>query len=193
MKKSLHMIAVLTALGVLAGITLSYTASTTEDRIKKNIENATADAVRKLFPDAEKVVKEESGTGEDAFGYHRAMDPAGATLGYAFTGVGSGYQDKIFVMIGIDAELAKVAGITVLQPCLETPGLGGKIRDDKWAGQFAGMDAAVSPALKKAGGKVDAITGATISSRAVVKIVGDTLATARQAIPSAGKSEENGG
>jgi electron transport complex protein RnfG len=56
----------------------------------------------------------------------------------------------------------------------ETPGLGAKITTDAWTGQFTGKTRDQA-ALKKDGGAIDAISAATISSRAVTRAVHDAM------------------
>ena len=86
------------------------------------------------------------------------------------------YTDKAFdgkftIMVGFDAE-GNVIGTSVIKAS-ETPGLGDKIKSDEFAGQFKDKDNKINPKnsdfdikVKKDGGEVDAITAATISSRA---------------------------
>jgi Na+-translocating ferredoxin:NAD+ oxidoreductase subunit G len=105
-----------------------------------------------------------------------AYDPAGALLGYAITGSGAGFADSIGLIYGVDPSRTRVIGLRVLES-RETPGLGDKIiKDAAFVGAFD--DLAVQPEVQvvKSGtrsrpNEVDAITGATISSKAVVKIV----------------------
>ena len=54
----------------------------------------------------------------------------------------------------------------------ETPGLGMKLKTPEFAGQFAGKDA-TSLKVKKDGGDIEAITAATITSRAVCRAIED--------------------
>jgi Na+-translocating ferredoxin:NAD+ oxidoreductase RnfG subunit len=56
---------------------------------------------------------------------------------------------------------------------METPGLGALIEDEEFIGQFTGI-AIEDLELRKKGGGIDAITGATISSTAVVKAIRET-------------------
>ncbi len=86
-------------------------------------------------------------------------------IGYAFLGKGKGYGGDIKILVGI-GNLFKIKDVVVISHT-ETPGLGDKIiKQESFAAQFVGMNAS-DVKLKKDGGKVDAITGATISSKAV--------------------------
>ena len=84
-------------------------------------------------------------------------------------------------MVGLDAE-GKVLGTAVLKHS-ETPGLGAKITDTEshFIQQFVGMNPAANPLkVKKDGGDVDAITAATISSRAFCDAVNRAVAAFNQ-------------
>lgn len=88
--------------------------------------------------------------------------------GYAVEVKPSGFNGAVTMMVGVDAS-GKVLGISIVNHT-ETAGLGAVAAADTTAGnafrsQFAGMSGSVS--VKKDGGQVDALTGATITSRAV--------------------------
>lgn len=81
-----------------------------------------------------------------------------------------GYGGRIELMVGIDSE-GVIKNIQVVSHA-ETPGLGSKIRDDDFVKQFIGRKVtAAALQVKKDGGDVDAISGATISSRAFCEAV----------------------
>ena len=87
-------------------------------------------------------------------------------MGYTFKIAPKGYGGEIELTVGISFE-GKVTGLTVGTNS-ETPGLGAKAQSDKnWITQFAGQPADGSLAVSKDGGTINAITGATITSRAV--------------------------
>ena len=86
-------------------------------------------------------------------------------IGYAFLGVGVGYGGNIDIVVGMENKTT-VKGIAVIAHA-ETPGLGDKILAPDFTDKFVGLDTGEIN-LTRDGGKVDAITGATISSRAVV-------------------------
>lgn len=104
----------------------------------------------------------------------------GSPVGYAIVGQTAGFADAIRLIFGYDAATGTVIGMKVLES-KETPGLGDKIeKDTTFTGQFGQLG---TPLLgvkigagKGAANEVDLITGATISSRAVVKIINDALA-----------------
>ena len=91
----------------------------------------------------------------------------GSETGYAVEVTPAGFDNTITMMVGIDLE-GKVLGISIISHT-ETAGLGAVAAaktsaGEAFRGQFAGLTEA---AVTKDGGQVDAITGATITSRAV--------------------------
>lgn len=88
--------------------------------------------------------------------------------GYAVEVTPSGFNGTVTMMVGVDAT-GKVLGISIVNHT-ETAGLGAVAAAETAAGnafrgQFVGMSGSVS--VTKDGGQVDALTGATITSRAV--------------------------
>lgn len=110
---------------------------------------------------------------------YRGFDADGRVIGYAMTGAEPGFQDVIRLIFGYDAANRRLLGMKVLES-KETPGLGDKIeKDSAFVGAFRGVPApmaAVKPGTGTgAEGEVDMITGATISSRAVIGIINRRL------------------
>lgn len=105
--------------------------------------------------------------------------PGGKMVGHVVKAGGQGYADKIELLVGLDAQGKSITGIFVLDQ-KETPGLGAKILEDAWLGQFKEKSAETTLSVVKGGGakedEIDAITGATISSRSVTGIVNTTIA-----------------
>lgn len=95
----------------------------------------------------------------------------GAKIGYAFIAVGKGYGGDIDILVGLENKTT-VKGISIVSHS-ETPGLGSRITESYFTNQFAGLSID-EVALKRDGGEVDAITGSTISSRAVINAVRET-------------------
>ena len=88
--------------------------------------------------------------------------------GYAVQTTPGGFDNTITMMVGVDTE-GKVLGISIISHT-ETAGLGavaaaGTPAGENFRGQFVGASGSVS--VTKDGGTMDAITGATITSRAV--------------------------
>jgi electron transport complex protein RnfG len=98
----------------------------------------------------------------------------GRLAGWVVKAHGQGYADRIEVLIGLDPAAEVFTGLFVLEQ-KETPGLGNKITFADWRQQFVGRRTAAPLRVEKGAdrspGTIDAITGATISSRSVTAIV----------------------
>ena len=99
--------------------------------------------------------------------------------GYAFEVTPAGFDNTITMMVGVDHD-GKVLGISIVSHT-ETSGLGAVAAastsaGESFRGQFVGMSGSVS--VTKDGGEVDALTGATITSRAVCSGVNSALEAA---------------
>jgi len=97
--------------------------------------------------------------------------------GWVVKAGGQGYADKIELIIGLDPSADTITGLFVLQQ-KETPGLGNKISFPRWRNQFIGKKTntplVVTKGKSQAPNAIDAVTGATISSRSVTGIVNRT-------------------
>jgi electron transport complex protein RnfG len=109
-------------------------------------------------------------------GYRASGEPAG----FAVVGSDAGFQDTIRLIVGYAPGTRALLGIKVLES-KETPGLGDKIeKDADFVDQFHGAQIPLLAVKRRDGGRPDprevhTITGATISSRAVIRIVNRTL------------------
>ena len=116
--------------------------------------------------------------GSDSTAFERVWqgrDAQGAVIGYAIAGAEPGFQDVIRLIFGWDPATDRLLGMKVLEN-KETPGLGDKIvKDTVFVGGFEGAGAPLVGVKSGAGTgadeEVDMITGATISSRAVIDII----------------------
>lgn len=104
-------------------------------------------------------------------------------VGYVVTSKFSGAQGNITLAVGVDNDF-KCTGISVIEHA-ETSGLGANAASTgevgvKFREQFVGQDESI--ALANAGGSIDALTGATITSRAITEAV----ATSIRAVKSLG-------
>lgn len=166
----------LTLVVLLSVVALTLVDGVTAERIAANKREAIKQMLAALFPEmADFVYDEETGlyslyderavsldeeTGESS------VDQSFPGVGYAFMTNAKGYGGKIGILVGLETNRA-LRGIRIISH-QETPGLGAKITDTDFLDQFAGLvpDQLV---LARDGGAVDAITGATISSRAVAE------------------------
>lgn len=102
-------------------------------------------------------------------------DASGAPLGVALAAGEPGFQDVIRLIFGYDPATGRVLGMKVLES-KETPGLGDKIeKDSSFVAEFRSASTPLLGVKQGAGagadGEIDMITGATISSRAVIDII----------------------
>jgi electron transport complex protein RnfG len=99
--------------------------------------------------------------------------------GIAIAAAQPGFQDVIRLIFGYDPQNGDVIGMKVLE-MKETPGLGDKIeKDSAFVSEFRGAQAPLVGVKARSGTgdprEVDMITGATISSRAVIKAINNAL------------------
>ena len=118
-------------------------------------------------------------------------DEAQAFVGYAIPAAGPGFQDTIAILYGYIPGKKQVVGMEVLES-RETPGLGDKIyKDAVWVAGFSALSVepeiiAVKKGTKSSPNEIDAITGATISSKAVVRIINEAHMAWVAQLPPAG-------
>jgi len=197
---SVRLVATLAVAGMISGLALAGVYQITAPIIAANDAKALREAVYEVVPGSTQLQKLtlRDGTlavvGEDeevetpvVYG---AYDESGRFVGYAIEGAGPGFQDTIRLLYGYDPARKQVVGMEVLES-RETPGLGDKIfKDESFGAAFDAL--AVEPAITvvKDGGdeanEVDAITGATISSKAVVKIINGGNERWLEALPPPG-------
>jgi electron transport complex protein RnfG len=108
--------------------------------------------------------------------------PDGKQAGWVVKTAGQGYADKIELLIGFDSAAETITGLFVLDQ-KETPGLGNKIIKREWRDQFINKVTDRNIVAQKKGAnapnEIDAITGATVSSKAVCDIVNKTVSDLR--------------
>ena len=201
MKESMKFPLVLTlvCLGAALGVGGVYTL--TRGRIAER--NAlTREEARKLVAPEGASSFEAVDEGGDVF---TAKDAQGKMLGYVAGGEARGYNGPVMIMAGFDNELKVVRVAVTLHS--ETPGLGAELAKVKtnqtlwgllgldtsevhchcWLDQFRGM---TGEDVDPAAGKVDAQTGATITSSAIAEAVFDAYQKVKQVVES---SEKAGG
>ena len=166
MKKILALVVSLTVIaGVCAGV-LAYVNSLTSGPIAVMKVEKERSAALAVMPEG--VTDVEASSDPDVF---MGKDAAGKVVGYAVKGSDpGGYGGDIVLMVGFKADKRTVVCYKALQSS-ETPGLGTKLSTPEFSGQFCGKDVSKGILVKKDGGEIEAITSATITSRAVCKAV----------------------
>ena len=184
------------------GLTTAGAYQGTYDAVAANKRIATERAVFKVLPKAKSIEEfvaqagggiARVGAGDTAIPpggvkFFAAYDDAGKLAGIAAEGVGKGYPDNVRIMFAYQPDCQCVVGIGVVA-MRETPGIGDKIITDKdFLANFTALDVklkadlsalanevkAVKHGTKTGAWQIDAIAGATITSRAVGKAINDS-------------------
>ncbi len=166
MKKDLIKYGVL-LMGVCAvsGLLLSGVYKLTEKRIEKQKVLEEKLASQEVLPEATTFEKETRKGEVIEIGLK-----GGKKVGEVYLVTTRGYSGEIKLKVGVDLR-GKITGVKILESN-ETPGLGAKIKGKKFLEQFIGKTKDnLYLKKKKLSGKIDSITGATISSSAVVDAI----------------------
>ena len=162
-------------LGVIclaATLVLALTYEITKPKIDDEMKREEEAALKTILPEADSFDAKTAGDIE----YFEALK-GGILAGYCIKVTGSGYSGYMRIIVGIDPN-GVIKGVRILEH-QETPGLGSKVNEvrkgDKgpyFLEQFKGKNAKTVAVRKD----IDAVTGATISSKAVTDAIRDTVA-----------------
>ena len=182
MKAALRIIIFVIVMGTVSGTMLVGLSKITEPQIKKNEElklqssmldalevpYGSKEAVLELFKQSVEVLQ------KDKYAFYRGTDGA-----VAFKFEGPGLWGPIRGIASINSDLKTIRTIKILHQ-EETPGLGARIAEKEYLGQFKNKE--VIPRLiftaqgkAKANNEVDAITGATGTSKALEKLLNESI------------------
>ena len=187
MAKYIHMVAVLAVISLVSGLSLGGLNSLTSERAKNNtlrfkkipavltiyegISGALTGEQKEALGEELLAGKIELDIGEEEplLIFMIKKDGKPHTMAIEREGEG-GYGGNVGVMVGFNIETGDLdgVGITVHK---ETPGVGSKVEEFAFRSQFLGMKRDSKFALKKAGGDIDGISGATRSSTAVAHCI----------------------
>ena len=175
MKLVIHMLVTLTVIGIISGALLSEINSWATPKIEANRKAETERAIFVVQSEATKYEKVEN----VEFELYEVFDDNKNSLGYALPYEGNGFQGKIRLIVGVDKELTNLLGLEVLEQ-VETPGLGTKITETPFTDQFINLVLKpqvdwVKGAEPSSPNEIQAITGATISSKAIVNIINNGI------------------
>jgi len=155
------------AIAAVAGLALGATNALTEAPIAQQEVIAADEARKSVLPEAESFVSVDAPEGLSEA--HAGYDATGKLVGKTGKIVTKGYGGEIEVTVGVNND-GVITGVYVGGSNFsETAGLGARTKEAWFGEQFIGKKSPVS--LKKDGGDIDAVTSATISSRAVTKAV----------------------
>jgi len=187
--KSAKMIIVLTTTAILSGGVLAYfnlfTSLIIEAYQSSELKNAVGVVLPGIVSYDEKVINDTQ--------FYLGKNENGDLIGVAFLAEGNGFQSKIKILVGMNPKFTKIKSLKILQQ-VETPGLGTKIEDDPtnksdkfwFLNQFKDLEIGTGITYVKnkkpsEEGEIQAITGATISSKSVVNILNDSINKSRKA------------
>ena len=197
---SLRLVMTLAIAGLVSGVAIIGIYESTLPTITANKARELREAVFKVLPgvsnmqalvyrDGRVVAVPEPEKDEPVV--YGGYDEQGDFVGYAMPGAGPGFQDTIALLYGYMPRDKQIVGMEILES-RETPGLGDKIyKDMHFVGEFKALTiepeiVAVKKGTKTSNNQVDAITGATISSKAVVRIINEAHAGWTGQLPQPG-------
>lgn len=146
---------------LLAGGLLAGVNSLTQPRISAQAKEEEQKTLSEVLPQAGRFEAIKS-SDEGKVIYYKAYDKTDKLIGVAFKAEGKGYSSVIETIAGMGLN-GRICGIKIVHQ-EETPGLGGRVAEVFFTGRFSGK----SPDDLS---KIEAITGATISSKAVIDSV----------------------
>jgi electron transport complex protein RnfG len=173
------------------GLLIAVTSSGLSPRIRQNEINKRNQLASVLLPDAKDFIPLDVPIGIQSHGgkkenieVYKAVSQSGEVVGWCFEAVGSGFQDKIKLVVALDSKLDKIAGYDVLSSN-ETPGFGDRIKNNYYRDQFKGAPAVTLKLVTvgnpdKIDSEIVAISGATISSEAVVDIINNYVSQVKE-------------
>lgn len=184
MRELVRMVVVLTVICACSALVLAYANQATkaqrEYQLLKYVQEPSIKAVLSGFqynndPIKDRVVM-KMGKNEKGNPSTKTIFPAkenGNVVAVAYGASATGYHGEIDVMVGVNMK-GSVTGVSIMTHS-ETPGLGARVVEPAFTKQFKGLDLSPALQLSAQGGKVDAVSGASISSKGVVSAVRDAL------------------
>ncbi len=170
MGEMIKMVVVLTFLSSLSGGLLAYVKDTTKEQINNQVlQFVKGPTIKGLFQGA------ENDPINDRFSITNGKKPldffvaklSGESTTVAFETPGKGFGGDMGLMVAVDVKNDKIYGIGVTTHS-ETAGIGARAKEDPaFAAQFKGMSLMDPVNITSDGGKINALSGATVTSRAV--------------------------
>ncbi len=180
-----NMLLSLTLISLGAAIALGFVHEYTKKPIEASALNNKLEAIRQVIPEfnndpAAEMFRLPAADGDSLEVYPSRMD--GKITGYAVkTFSNKGYGGPVLLMVGFMPD-GTIRNISVLEQ-KETPGLGTKMNEPAFKDQFNGKNPfSFKLKVKKDGGEVDAISAATISSRAFSEAVDKAYKTLKKGV-----------
>lgn len=167
-----NMVLMLTVIALASSLTLSFTYIQTKDAIAAVQLKKTIEAIKKVVPEFDNNPYESRYVVEGFEGVEYYPAKKGDELvGTAIKTFAKGFTEDVVIMVGFDKD-GNIVDTSVIKH-KETPGLGSKMGDSKFKDQFKGKkpDPEKGINVTKDKGEIDAISAATISSRAFCKAI----------------------
>lgn len=175
--KFLYPTLILAAICLIVSLALSSTNAVTKDKIEQINAQNTKKAMSRVLK-AETYTEKTLEVDGKEITYYEACD-GNSVKGFIFITTANGYGGEVRVMTAIsDGVPRSIKAIEILDVSNETPGLGQNASQEKFYGQFSGMSgnlSVVKSGADSSAGEINAVTGATITSRAVTKAVNEAL------------------
>ena len=171
MKTALNMALRLTLICAVAAYALAHIAEITRGPIAESEARAQRDAVEAVLPAfAQLAIDTLQAETEGPHFYYSGVADSTVT-GTAFSAISNlGYSGEIEIMMGVDPK-GVISGVRILRHA-ETPGLGANYADPSLLEEFyVGRPMGANWKLVKDGGEVDAVTGATVTGRAIADAI----------------------
>lgn len=201
LRQNWRMYRTLVGIGTICGLIIVSIFQVTKPVIAHNKAVALEQAIFRVLPEAQKkltfrytvesnfeLVRIDTPLEDQQPQLHVAYNQNKTLIGFAITGNGMGFQDNIELIYGYKPDMNAIVGYRVLSS-RETPGLGTRIETDETflknferldvslddnKSQLAHQIEAVKPGKKTHPWQIDTISGATISSKAVTRILNES-------------------
>jgi len=158
--------------GLLVAVN-AFTAEPIENQLKKTRENTMREALP-LAAEFTEVETEKSGSVVAVYEGFRKTDE---TVGFVIELIKPGYSGGIHMMVGISSLDDEITGMRIVRHT-ETPGLGARATNESFYKRFDGLPLSplsVSRIPSDDKNKIDALTGATITTQAIVDAVNEAV------------------
>uniref|UniRef100_UPI004055CF33 RnfABCDGE type electron transport complex subunit G n=1 Tax=Acetatifactor sp. TaxID=1872090 RepID=UPI004055CF33 len=196
---------ILFAITLISGLVLGFVYELTKEPIRLQQEKAIQEACAAVFPDSgdlgmtfeeqkyvpsAKLQEELAATGVEIGTVYSAVSQGGMFCGYVVESTSKeGYGGNIVLYVGVQTD-GTVSGVSILE-IAETPGLGMKA-EDELVPQYAQVQTDAFTYTKSGStmdSEIDAISGATVTTKAVTNAVNGGLKVANELLQGGGSNE----
>lgn len=179
------------------GLLIAASNAALSPQIERNLANKLNQLTIVLLPAAKQFVPfdadiqvEVRGGKKEKIKLYKALSETEQSVGWSFKAAGDGFSGKIELVVAVDKNFEKIAGFDVLTSS-ETPGFGDQIKLSYFRSQFAGAPVDELTLVKtgdptKIDADIVAITGASVSSEAVVNILNSFVSSIKKQMKEKG-------